>query len=295
MTLRNVTVIGAGVLGLQIALQAARHGCAVTVQDVSPAQLDRAPATLADIAAQMQADLALPATDLPAELTADLTAARDRVVLCGDLAQAVAGADLVIEAVPEDPAIKRDLYARLAPLLPLSAILTTNSSTLLPSALADAAPRPDRFLALHFANRIWRHNIAEIMGHPGTDPAVRDQVTAFATAIGMVPIVLGKEQPGYVLNSLLVPFLQAAAALYVDGIASPADIDKVWTIATGAPMGPFRIYDIVGLRTAWHISSVGGDKAQAFARILQRDFLDKGKLGVASGEGFYRYPEETQP
>lgn len=281
MAISRVTVIGAGVLGIQIALQTARHGFEVIAQDVSDEALAKAREALDAISAQMQADLKLGDDDI--------AGARARLSLTTDLAQAVADADLVIEAVPENPQIKRGLYARLAPLMEDGAILATNSSTLLPSELAGATAQPDRFLALHFANHIWRHNIAEIMGHPGTDPAVRDEVQAFAKAIGMVPIVLEKEQPGYVLNSLLVPFLQAAAALLVDGVAAPQDVDKVWRIATGAPLDPFQIYDIVGLNTAWHISSAGGPKAQEFARLLKRDFLDKGKLGVASGEGFYTY------
>ncbi|SFD28160.1 3-hydroxybutyryl-CoA dehydrogenase [Tropicimonas isoalkanivorans] len=282
MAIRTVTVIGAGVLGIQIALQTARHGFDVIAQDISDEALAKAREALDAIAAQMQADLKLGTMTSPPP-------ARARLSLTTDLAQAVANADLVIEAVPENPQIKRDLYARLAPLMKDGAILATNSSTLLPSELAGATAQPDCFLALHFANHIWRHNIAEIMGHPGTDPAVRDEVQAFAKAIGMVPIVLEKEQPGYVLNSLLVPFLQAAAALLVDGVTAPQDVDKVWRIATGAPLGPFQIYDIVGLNTAWHISSAGGPKAQEFARLLKRDFLDKGKLGVASGAGFYTY------
>lgn len=281
MTIRNVTVIGAGVLGVQIALQAARHGFDVIAQDVSDEAVARAEGAVAQIAAQMQADL-----DLPAD---EMTAARARLTLTSDLEKAVEAADLIIEAVPEDPQIKRDLYARLARLAPEGTIFATNSSTLLPSALAEATGRPARFLALHFANRIWLHNVAEIMGHPGTDPAVRDEVTAFARAIGMEPIVLEKEQPGYVLNSMLVPFLQSASALWVDGVAQPEDIDKVWRIATGAPVGPFQIYDVVGLNTAWHISAVGDAKAQAFAQRLKSEFLDKGKLGMSSGEGFYRY------
>lgn len=281
MTIRNVTVLGMGVLGSQIALQCAVHGFEVTGYDISDQALVGARDTITRTAGRMQADLG---TD-----PATLDQARGRLHLTTDLAAAVGKADLVIEAVPEAPQIKRDIYAKIAPLAPESAIFVTNSSTLLPSALAGATGRPGRFLALHFANEIWTHNVAEVMGHPGTDPAIYAEIVAFARAIGMEPIEILKEQPGYVLNSLLVPFLQAGAALLVDGVASPQDIDKTWKIATGAPRGPFEIYDIVGLNTAWHISAAGGEKAQAFARLLKDEYIDKGKLGVASGEGFYRW------
>jgi 3-hydroxybutyryl-CoA dehydrogenase len=167
-------------------------------------------------------------------------------------------------------------------------VFATNSSSLLPSAIAAATGRPDRFLALHFANGIWRQNTAEIMGTPETDPAVADRVEAFAVAIGMVPIRLHKEQPGYVLNSLLIPLMSAAADLLVKGVATPETIDTTWRIGTGSPLGPFQIYDVVGLRTAYAIASANS-RSGAWAAYLKEHYLDKGLLGRESGEGFYRY------
>ncbi|MFI0396919.1 3-hydroxyacyl-CoA dehydrogenase [Paracoccus jiaweipingae] len=278
MAIKTVAVLGTGVLGAQIAFQAAVHGFRVRACDLTEAGLQAAGRTIDWMAAGMQRDLGLAAGVL-----AD---ARRGLVLTTDPEQALAGADLVIEAIPEDPDLKRGLYAQIAPLLAPGAI---NSSTLLPSALADAVPDPARFVALHFANEIWHHNLAEVMGHPGTDPGVITAVAGFARAIGMEAIVLDREQPGYVLNTLLVPFLMAAGGLVVDGVASPPDIDKVWRIATGAPVGPFQIYDIVGLRTAFRIASAGGPKSQEFARWLKAHYLDHGKTGRDSGQGFYRY------
>ena len=121
---------------------------------------------------------------------------------------------------------------------------------------------------------------------------IRDRVE-FATRIGMVPIQIKKEKAGYLLNSLLVPFLQAGAELLVDGIAEPEAIDATWRIGTGSPAGPFEIYDIVGLTTAYNISRMGGEKQQRFAELLKEQYIDKGKLGVATGEGFYTYPRES--
>lgn len=110
----------------------------------------------------------------------------------------------------------------------------------------------------------------------------------------MEPIELHKEQPGYVLNSLLVPLLNAASALYVDGVADPETIDKTWRIGTGAPAGPFQIFDVVGLNTAYNISAVSeSEKQRRSAQILKERFIDQGKLGVATGEGFYRYGAEA--
>jgi len=120
-------------------------------------------------------------------------------------------------------------------------------------------------------------------------------VVAFAKRIGMIPITLKKEQSGYVLNSLLVPFLRAGASLWVHDIASPEVIDRSWMIAPRSPMGPFAIFDLVGLRTAYNILSAqgklpGNELSLQIADKLKRDLIDQGKLGQESGVGFYTYP-----
>ena len=279
----KVTVLGAGVLGAQIAFQAANHGKAVTAYDVDDAALEAARGRLDAIVAQFVADAG-------EDHRAAATEAAAGIALTSDLAAAVADADLVIEAVPERLELKQDVYRRIADSAPARTVFATNSSTLLPSAIADSTGRPDRFLALHFANHVWVQNTAEIMGTERTSPEVFDRVVAFAEEIGMVPIPLKKEQPGYVLNSLLVPLLEAAAALVLKGVADPATVDTTWRIATGAPLGPFQIYDVVGLRTAYAISAASDDPgAQAWAAHLKSEYLDQGKLGVESGEGFYAY------
>jgi 3-hydroxybutyryl-CoA dehydrogenase len=283
-TIRNVTVLGTGVLGSQIAFQTAFHGYAVTAYDVSDDVLDGARtrfAQLADVYTNEQV-----AGGIDGGAPAALAALR----FSADLREAVADADLVIEAVPERLELKREVYTALADAAPERTIFATNSSTLLPSDLKDFTGRPDRFLALHYANHVWRQNTAEVMGTADTDPEVVRAVVDFATGTGMVPIELKKEKAGYVLNSLLVPLLGAASELLVGGYADPETVDKTWRIGTGAPLGPFQIFDIIGLRTPYEITASSSDPgSQAFAAYLKEHYLDKGKLGVASGEGFYRY------
>ncbi len=282
-TFSSVTVLGAGVLGSQIAFQAATHGVPVTVYDVSDEAVAVGRRRLDAVVEQYVGDAG------EARRTA-ATEAASGIAFSTDLGEAVAHAALVIEAVPERLDLKRDVYRRLAAVAPAETVFATNSSTLLPSAIADATGRPDRFLALHFANHVWRQNTAEVMGTEQTDPAVFDRVVAFAEEIGMVPIRLHKEQPGYVLNSLLVPFLEAASQLVARGVADPETVDTTWRIGTGAPVGPFQIFDVVGLRTAYAIASASPDEgAQAWAAHLKSEYLDHGKYGVESGEGFYRY------
>ena len=149
-------------------------------------------------------------------------------------------------------------------------------------------------MALHFANEIWKHNTAECMGHPGTAKEIYDAVVSFADEINMVPIKLHKEQPAYVLNSLLVPLLDAASQLWGKGVADPETIDLTWRLATGAPAGPFQIMDVVGLETVYNISSMKPDAKDPESlthKILQmvKEKIDKGETGVNAGKGFYDY------
>ena len=187
-------------------------------------------------------------------------------------------------------------YKKLAPLLPPQTILVTNSSTLLPSKFAKHTGRPEKYLALHFANSIWRNNTAEIMAQPKTSQASFDAVMAFAEQIRMLPLPVRKEKSGYLLNSMLVPMLFSAMDLYVNGISDPQSIDLAWTRGTGAPKGPFRILDTVGLTTAHNIvkqylkvpSFLAPYNFRGMDAML-RKYIDEGKLGMSSGEGFYRY------
>jgi 3-hydroxyacyl-CoA dehydrogenase len=176
-----------------------------------------------------------------------------RISFYADLAQAVADADLVIEAIPEVAKIKTDFYTQLGKVAPEKTIFATNSSTLLPSQFAEVTGRPDKFLALHFASGLWKNNTAEVMKHLGTNQKVFQDVIEFAKNIGMVALPLYKEQPGYILNSLLVPFLEAAQLLLMNQVADIETIDKTWMIATGAP-DPRRddFYSKYSRRRAWH-------------------------------------------
>ncbi|HWH99061.1 MAG TPA: 3-hydroxyacyl-CoA dehydrogenase [Propionibacteriaceae bacterium] len=278
----RITVLGAGVLGAQISFQIAYSGFEVTTYDISDAALKQARQRFDGIAAAYPTEVA-GATEAAVQETIE------RIKFTSELPSAVQGADLVIEAVPENLKLKRDVFARIAAFAPPAAVVVTNSSTLLPSDLMDSTGRPDRFLALHFANHIWVNNIAEVMGSPKTDPRVYERVVAFAKDIGMVPIELHKEQPGYIVNFLLGPLLMAAAGLLLRGVADPATIDTTWRIATGAPKGPFEIFDVIGLRTAYAVANAGGRDRQAWADYLKTNYIDQGKLGVESGEGFYTY------
>lgn len=313
MSMQNVVLIGGGVLGSQIAYQTAYKGFHVTIWLRSDASIGRAQPKLQRLhdiyVAELTAAKSTPGpysaglldngrTYTPEEIDqriAQADAALKGLTLTTDLAGAVKDADLVIEALAEVPQQKIEFYQMLAPLLPEKTILATNTSTLLPSSLAQYTGRPEKYLALHFANNIWKLNTAEVMGHPGTNPAAYEEVAQFAADIGMVPLRLKKEKDGYLLNSMLVPFLMAAQSLWAEDIADFETIDKTWVLATGAPMGPFRILDIVGITTAYNIlinNPAAADPNTIYGKMAKRlkeEYIDTGKLGINAGEGFYKY------
>lgn len=287
MKIQNVTIAGAGTLGSQIAWQTAFNGFNVSVFDAFEKGLEIAKANH-----QQYAELFLRSRGA-SQVEIDQTMLR--LSYTTDLAEAVENADLVSESIPENIAIKQSFYKKLEKFAPEKTIFTTNSSTIIPSEILSAVDRTGRFLALHFANEIWEANLAEVMGHSGTDAAIFDQVVEFARSIGMVPISIHKEHRGYVLNSLLIPLLSAAVTLYVNGVTDFESIDKTWMISTGSKMGPFGIMDMIGMQTIYDIETLLGEKFDDKAMLARADFIkgnfiDKGKLGLKSGEGFYTYP-----
>ena len=311
MTIKKVVVAGGGVLGSQIALQSAYCGFDVTIWLRSEESIERAKPKLerfkniyVDTLEKMKTDANAycrglsKKTDLSDseidELKQNAEDAYNNIILTTSYDEAASGADLIIEAIAENPEQKIAFYQELAKHMDEETILVTNSSTLLPSMFAEYTGRPEKYLSLHFANTIWENNTAEVMGHPGTNQKYYDEVAQFAEDINMIPLKLKKEQPGYILNSLLVPFLSAAEALLANDVADHETIDKTWILATGAPAGPFHILDIVGLTTAYNIIIMNPEAQDQnttpgkIAKML-KEKIDAGKTGINAGEGFYKY------
>ena len=285
MTLKNITVLGAGVLGAQIAFVTAFAGKKVVSYDINEEALVAGKKRFDAIGEQMKAEL-----DTANDET--IAAAHSNLTQTSDLREAVANADIVIEAVPENLELKRKVWSDVGEYAPKTTIFATNTSTLLPSKFADASGAPERFLALHFANHIWIQNTAEVMPHDGTNPAYVDRVVEFAEQINMVPVPLKREQPGYVLNTLLVPLLSAGMYLMHHDIAEPSDIDRDWRNSTGSPKGPFEIMDLIGVRTL--VSVIQSDEnapgwQKEFVKNVLEPMISDGKTGLEAGQGFFIY------
>lgn len=310
MTFKKVVVAGGGVLGSQIAFQAAYCGFDVTVWLRSEGSIGRTKPKLDQLLKTYEQaihDMAAGTGDWccgiaepgqPIDEQACLARARtahDGIKLELDLAAAVADADLVIESMAEDAKAKNEFYAKLAPVLPEKTVIATNSSTLLPSQFAKATGRPDKYLSLHFANSIWKNNTAEVMGQSLTDPAHFEEMVEFAGQIRMIALPVRKEKSGYLLNSMLVPFLLSGLDLWASGVSDPKSIDIAWTHGTGAPKGPFQVIDTVGLNTAYNIvmqyQGVPGLLNPLFKKMMlpynYKAIAAKLKAMLDAGETFY--------
>lgn len=314
MSYKKIVVAGGGVLGSQIAYQAAYCGFDVTIWLRSESSIGRCQPKLDNLHKVYEETInkmATPEGQTPstwARGIADYDSfdknkcleksekAYQSIKLELNLAEAVKDADLIIESMAENPEEKITFYKNLANLLPEKTVIVTNSSTLLPSKFAKYTGRPNKYLALHFANSIWKNNTAEIMAQPKTDMKYFDEIMKFAEEIRMIPLPVKKEKSGYLLNSMLVPLLFSGMDLYVNGISDPESIDKAWTLGTGAPKGPFQILDTVGLKTAYNIvlmyvkipSFLAPYNFKGMEKML-KSYIDAGKLGMSSGEGFYKY------
>ncbi len=288
--IKNVLALGAGTMGSQASFYYAMNGSDVTQFDISEE-------ALAACKVHHRGYIAAFRAACPSFTDEDIEAGLARISYSSDLETAAKNADLVTESVPEVLEIKQQVYADLDRFCPEYTIFTTNTSTLAPSAIAPATGRPERFLAMHYSMGIWDAPIAEVMKHPGTDDAVFQEVVEFAQASNLVPIRIEIEQPGYIINSLLVPWLSAGLSLVVNGVSNYRDVDRTWMIcAQGMPLGPLGVLDQVGFEVSRNIyrllAAAEPDNPQYQKNIeyLEEHFLSKGHTGALSGQGFYSYP-----
>lgn len=285
MEIQNILIAGGGVMGSQVAWQCATHGLNVTIYDINDDGLNRCREFLD---AHQEAFETERGVD-PAETAA----ARARISLTTDLEGTAAHVEAIIEQVPERIDIKQDFWAKASAAAPSDALLMSNTSSLLPSEIAPSVVGPERFTTLHFCVPVWDANIGEVMGAESTSDETNERAVALAKQIGLVPVRVRREQAGYVLNSLLIPFLMAAIDLVRTGVSEPETIDQVWEICNRSEIGPCRMVDMTGMNVAFHIAhdlgEAGDERAAAIASYLKTEFIDQGKLGMESGEGFYTY------
>jgi len=281
-----IAVIGAGTMGHGIAQVSALAGYATALTDARPEVL--APA-LERIGANLDGGVERGKLDRAA---AD--AALGRIRLAATIEDAAGDADVVIEAVVEDPEVKHAIFAQLDRVCRPAATLATNTSSLSVGRIARAVTQPGRVVGMHFFNPVHIMKLVEVVTHDRADPAHVARVLAVARAMGKEPIEV-KDAPGFASSRLGVVLGLEAMRMVEQGVAAPQDIDKALELGYGHPMGPLRVSDLVGLDVrlaiAEHLHRELGDPQYAPPAIL-RAKVAAGDLGKKTGRGFYTWPNK---
>jgi len=280
MAIRKVGVLGCGLMGSGIAEVAAKAGFEVVVREVDRALLDKGMGRL-----RGSLDKAVEKGKLPA---AERDAALARLRGTTEVAD-LAGCDLVIEAIIENVEEKKRAYAEVGTVAGPDVILASNTSSLTITQMAMATRRPDRFVGLHFFNPVPVMKLVEVVRTLLADDAVVAEVTGFCRALGKEPVQC-KDNSGFIVNRLLVPYMLDAIRGYEEGIGSIEDIDKAMQLGCGYPMGPFTLLDFVGLDTTYYIANIMFEeyREKRFAPPpLLKQMVQAGRLGRKSGRGFY--------
>ena len=282
----RIAVVGAGTMGHGIAQVAAVAGYPTRLTD---ANLSAKSPALARVRENL--DGAVKRSKLSRE---DADAALHRLAWRDDLAAAVEGADLVIEAIVEQLQAKRELFRRLAALLPPDAVLATNTSSLSVQRIAEAAGRAERVLGMHFFNPVHIMKLVEIVTHERTSPEAVRLVSDVARRMGKEPIVV-RDTPGFASSRLGVVLGLEAMRMVEQRVASPEDIDTAMELGYGHPMGPLRVSDLVGLDVRLAIAEyLFRELKQAHYEppAILRAKVRAGELGKKTGKGFYQWPKE---
>ncbi len=284
--IKTILIAGAGTMGQQTGLLCALNDYDVVIYDISDDILETGMERIKKNADRMTG------FNLCTKEAADTAILR--ISTTSDITVAAKDADLVIESVPEDPELKGRLFNDINQCCKPDTIFTTNTSSLLPSMFADQTGRPEKLCALHFHDAAIS-KIVDVMPHAGTSRETVDLVREFAEDLGQIPIVLTKENNGYVFNNMLMSFLGSALALAANQVAPIEEIDRSWMGVMHTLVGPFGIMDGIGIDTSWKVTDYWAQKhndpqAKANAAFL-KTYMDKGHLGTKTGQGFYSYPD----
>ncbi|MEX2426196.1 MAG: 3-hydroxyacyl-CoA dehydrogenase family protein [Thermomicrobiaceae bacterium] len=281
----TVAIIGAGTMGRQIALQLAAYGSKVRLID---------PDKRARQLASDYIDQTLPSLVGEHSFPASASNARANIELVAGFENELADAWLVIEATPERMELKRELFSRLSEYAPEDTILATNSSSFRSGLLADVTYRPERLMNIHFLNHPWYRPAVELMTSGHTDETLLGQVYAYLGDCKLYPVIVEGESTGFLFNRIWRAIKKESLKVVAQGHGVPEDIDRFWCMSTGLKMGPFALMDRVGLDVVLdierHYAEESGDPNDIPPAFLA-EMVERGELGVKSGQGFYQYPD----
>jgi 3-hydroxybutyryl-CoA dehydrogenase len=292
--IQRIAVIGAGLMGHGIAQEFALAGYQVRLHDQGVEPLARA---MDNIRANLRRLSSLGRVEAHR-----IEPAIGRITPTSDLDAAVSGADLVIEAIFEDLAAKHELLSSLERLCPADMIIASNTSSFMPSRLAEALARPERLVIAHYFNPPYLIPLVEVVPGPRTSQGTVATMAALLEKVGKKPVVLGKEATGFVANRLQFALFREALSIVAQGIAGPEAVDSVVKYGFGrrlAAAGPFEVFDLAGLDTILAVASqilpavAGAGPANQPVLEFLRQKVERGELGVKSGRGFHDWTPEA--
>jgi 3-hydroxybutyryl-CoA dehydrogenase len=281
--MQKIAVIGAGTMGNGIAHVFAQHGFPVALVDVSSIQLEKAVQQIHQNF-DRQVAKSLVTEEQKKKALANLSTYTD-------MAEGVAGTELVVEAATENTELKLKIFRQLDALAPAQAILASNTSSISITKIAAATQRPDKVIGMHFMNPVPVMKLVEIINGYATGKKVTDTIAALTLQLGKTPCIVN-DYPGFIANRILMPMINEAIYSLYENVADAPSIDTVMKLGMAHPMGPLQLADFIGL-----------DVCLSILRVLQEGFgnpkyapcpllvnmVNAGNLGVKSGEGFYKY------
>ena len=279
----NITVIGAGQMGSGIAQVCAANGHRVTVVDISSEALEKGLGGIRHSLGRLLKKERITQQDLDAAL--------DRITTDTDLGGGVAGAEVIIEAATENLELKQRIFREIDTHAPQGAILATNTSSISITRLAAVTSRPEAVIGMHFMNPVPIMQLVEVIRGHATSDTTLDRTIQLAEQLGKTPIAVN-DYPGFIANRILMPMINEAVYALWEGVAEAEAIDGIMKLGMAHPMGPLQLADYIGLDTCRAILDVmyeGYRRPQYVACPLLVNMVRAGKLGVKSGEGFYRY------
>jgi 3-hydroxybutyryl-CoA dehydrogenase len=288
MAIKQVGVLGCGLMGSGIAQVAASAGYPTVVKEVADDFLKKGMASIEKSTAKL-----VEKGTLPAEKRGEALSRLKGTTKFEDLADC----DIVIEAITENLQVKRETYTTIDKLVKPAAIFASNTSSLVITEMMTATRRVDRFIGMHFFNPVPLMKLVEVVGTITTSKEVLDEAMKFCASLGKVPIRTS-DRSGFIVNRLLVPYLLDAIRALEEGVGNVEDIDKGMKLGCGYPMGPFTLLDFVGLDTTYYIANIMFDefREKRFAPppLLKRLVL-AGHHGKKSGRGFYDHSDPANP
>ena len=281
--MENIAVIGAGTMGNGIAHVFAQKGFKVQLIDAQATALEKAIATI-----EKNLDRQISKQTITAE---DKAITLSNIQTSTSIEKGVVHADLVIEAATENAEIKKKIFASLDQYAKPACILATNTSSISIAQLAAATKRPALVIGMHFMNPVPIMKLVEIINGNATAASVTDTIVALTKKIDKIPCVV-KDAPGFIANRILMPMINEAIHAFSEGISDAATIDQIMKLGMAHPMGPLQLADYIGLDVCKNIMTImeeGFNNSKYAPAALLVKMVEQGKLGVKTGEGFYKY------